>query len=225
MFFPTTFLQYVKNKYENNNSCRKDPATNMCGTNTTSGTGNVEYVIVRGLVLKNDTAIPCSEIIAVMIRFCDHILHMIWKSYLNLYAGESVKIKPGDLMVVILYETTRQNYYFPGMVNLVKEFVECHMINVTYRVMIVQEFKSLVFKILMAISTIVGIVRMDIEMSVSEVGFRNSYHTRSMIRLTICFTVRNSKGWEKTKLYIMKRQTVYNSINVVLCKLRSRKYI
>ena len=50
---------------------------------------------------------------------------MIWKSYLNLYASRSVKIKSGDLMVVILYETTTQKYYFPGMVNLVKEFVEC----------------------------------------------------------------------------------------------------
>ena len=170
----------------------------MCGTNTTSGTRNVEYVIIIGLVLKNGTVIPCSEIIAVMIRFCDHILHMIWKSYLNLYASESVKIKPGDLMVVILYETTTQNYYFPGMVNLVKEFVECHMINVICHAMMVKEFKSLVFNILMVISTKVRIVRMDIEMSVSEVGFRNSYHTRSMIRLTICFTVRNSIGWEKT---------------------------
>ena len=31
MFFPTTFLQYVKDKYENNNSYRKDPAINICG--------------------------------------------------------------------------------------------------------------------------------------------------------------------------------------------------
>ena len=57
-------------------------------------------------------------------------------------------------MVVILYETTTQNYYFPGMINLVKEFVECHMINVICHVMMVEEFKSLVFNILMAISTI-----------------------------------------------------------------------
>ena len=55
MFFPTTFLQYVKDKYENNNSYRKDPATNICGTNTISGTGNVEYIRVKGLVLRNDT--------------------------------------------------------------------------------------------------------------------------------------------------------------------------
>ena len=45
MFFPTTFLQYVKDKYENNNSHRKDPVTNIYGINTASGTGNVEYVI------------------------------------------------------------------------------------------------------------------------------------------------------------------------------------
>ena len=124
MFFPTTFLQCVKDKYENNNSYRKDPATNICGTNTTSGRGNVGYIRVRGLVLRNDTVIPCSETIAVMIRFCGHVFHMIWRSYLNLYAGESVKSKPGDLMVVIL-ETTTQKYYSPGMVNLVKESVEC----------------------------------------------------------------------------------------------------
>ena len=60
------------------------------------------YIRVRGLVLRNDIVIPCSETMAVMI-----------------------KIKPGDLMVVTLYETTTQKYYFPGMVNLVKEFVEC----------------------------------------------------------------------------------------------------
>ena len=105
MFFPTTFLQYVKDKYENNNSYRKDPATNICGTLTTSGTGNVGYVIVRGLALKNDV-MPCSENIVKIVRFCGHVFHMFWKSYLNLNAGESVKIKPGDLMVVILYETT-----------------------------------------------------------------------------------------------------------------------
>ena len=29
MSFPTTFLQYVKDKYENNNSYRKDPVTNI----------------------------------------------------------------------------------------------------------------------------------------------------------------------------------------------------
>ena len=47
-----------------------------------------------------------------------------------------------------------RNVIFPGMVNLVKEFLECHMIYVICHVMIIQEFKSLVFNILMAISTI-----------------------------------------------------------------------
>ena len=124
MFFPTTFLQYVKDKYENNNSYRKDPAIKICGTYNTLGTGNIGYVRVRDLALKNDV-MPCSENIVKIVMFCGHVFHMIWRSYLNLYAGRSVKIKPGDLMVVILYKTTSQKYYFPGMVNLVKEFVEC----------------------------------------------------------------------------------------------------
>ena len=125
MLFPNRFLQYVKDKYENDNSYRKDSATNICGTYTTSGTGNVGYVRVRGLVLRNDTVIPCSENMVVMTNFCGHVFHMIWRSYLSLFGGRSVKIKAGDLMVVILHETTTQKCYFPGMVNLVKEFVDC----------------------------------------------------------------------------------------------------
>ena len=82
MFFPTTFLQNVKDKYENNNSFWKDPATNICGTYTSPRTGNVGYIRVRCLVLRNDTVIPCSETIAVMIKFCGHVFHMIWRSYL-----------------------------------------------------------------------------------------------------------------------------------------------
>ena len=115
MFFPTTFLQYVRDKYENlvDNSYRKDPATNICGTNATSGTGNVGYIRVRGLVLRNDTVIPCSETIDVMIKFCGHVFHMIWISYLILYAGEIVKIKPG-YMVVILYKSLHRNIIFLG---------------------------------------------------------------------------------------------------------------
>ena len=35
MFFPTTFLQNVKDKYENNNSYRKDSVTNIYGISTT----------------------------------------------------------------------------------------------------------------------------------------------------------------------------------------------
>ena len=54
MFFPTTFLQYVKDKYENNNSHRKDPVTNIYDISTTPGTENVEYVIVRSLIIRKD---------------------------------------------------------------------------------------------------------------------------------------------------------------------------
>ena len=89
MFFPTTYLQNVKDKYENN-SHSKDPATNIHSTITTSGTGNVGYMRDKGLVFKNETVISCSENIAIMIRFCDYTFHMIWKSYMNLYAGEKV---------------------------------------------------------------------------------------------------------------------------------------
>ena len=94
MFFPTTFLQYVKDKYENlvNNSHRKDPTTKICGIYTTSGKGNVRFIRVRGLVLRNDTVIPCSETIVGMIKFCGHVFHMIWRSYLNLYITESVQM-------------------------------------------------------------------------------------------------------------------------------------
>ena len=43
---------------------------------------------------------------------------MIWKSYVNLCAGESEKVVLGNLIM---------KYYFPEVVNLVKEFVECYM--------------------------------------------------------------------------------------------------
>ena len=70
------------------------------------------------------------------------------------------------------------------MVNLVRESVECCL-----------EGQSMKRKT-DGSETIVRIVRMsmNIEMSVSEVSFRSD-HARSVIRLTICFTVRNSKGW------------------------------
>ena len=116
MFLPTIFLQNVKDKYENNSSCKKDPAINICGTTTTSGTGNVGYMRDRGSVLRNETVIPCSENIAIVIRFCDYTFHMIWRPYVNLYADESVRMKPGYLMVVIMYETTTQRCYFPERV-------------------------------------------------------------------------------------------------------------
>ena len=85
-------------------------------------------------------------------------------------------MKPGYLMVVVMYETTTQRYYFLEMVNLVEESVECYL-----------EGQRIERKI-DGSETIARVVRMDIEMSVSEVSFRNSDHTRSMIRLTICYS-------------------------------------
>ena len=41
---------------------------------------------------------------------------MIWKSYVNLCAGESEKVVLWNLIM---------KYYFPEVVNLVKEFMEC----------------------------------------------------------------------------------------------------
>ena len=95
MVFPTTFLQNVRDKYEND-SYRKYPAINICGTNTISGIENVDYVIVRSMSNRNGIVIPCSITIVVKIKFCDHVFHMIWKSYLILYANERGKVKPGD---------------------------------------------------------------------------------------------------------------------------------
>ena len=118
MFFPTMFLQYGKDKYEsydNDNSCRKTPATKIYGRNTISGKGNVEDIIIKCLIIRKDDVIPYSEIIVIMTVFYDHILYMIWKSYMNLCAGESEKVVLGNLIM---------KYYFSEVVNLVKEFVE-----------------------------------------------------------------------------------------------------
>ena len=83
MFFPTTFLQYVKDKYENNNSCRKDPVTNIYGINTASGTGYVEYVMVRGLIIRKD----------YKFLLCNY-----FHQHISLgERSESVKMKPGYL--------------------------------------------------------------------------------------------------------------------------------
>ena len=60
-------------------------------------------------------------------------------------------------------------YYFPEVVNLVKEFVACYMTIVIYCVMMVQKLKSLI-SILIEIRTIVTLAKMDIEMSMAEVG-------------------------------------------------------
>ena len=64
MFSPTLFLQYEKDEYEshdNDNSYKKIPAPNTYGINTISGKGNVEYVIIRCLIIRKDDVIPCSE--------------------------------------------------------------------------------------------------------------------------------------------------------------------
>ena len=162
MFFPTTFLQYEKEKYESlsYDSCRQAPATKVYGRTTISGKGNVEDVIVKCLIIKKDDVIPYSGTIVIMTLFYGHILYMIWKSYVNLYAGESEKVVLGNLIM---------KYYFPEVVNLVKECVECYMTIVICCVMIVQKLKSLM-SILMEIGTMIRIVNMDIEMSMAEVG-------------------------------------------------------
>ena len=85
---------------------------------------------------------------------------MIWKLHVNLYAGESEKVVLGNLI---------KKYYFPEVVNLVKEFVECYITIVIYCVLMVQKLKSLI-SILMEIGTIVRLAKMDIEMSMAEVG-------------------------------------------------------
>ena len=137
MFFPTIFLQYEKDKYESlsYDSYRKVPATNTYGITTISGKGNVEYVIVKCLIIRKNDVIPYSETIVIMTVFCGHILYMIWKSYVNSCAGESEKVVLGNLIM---------KYYFPEVVNLVKEFVECYMTIVICCVMMVQKLKSLI---------------------------------------------------------------------------------
>ena len=161
MFFPTIFLQYEIDKYESflYDSYRKVPATNTYGITTISGKGNVEYVIVKRLIIRKDDVIPYSKTIVIMTVFCGHTLYMIWKSYVNLCAGESEKVVLGNV---------KMKYYFPEVVNLVKEFVECYMTIVICCVMMVQKLKSLI-SILMEIRTIVRLAEMDI-MSMSEVG-------------------------------------------------------
>ena len=132
MFSPTIFLQYEKDEYEsydNDNSYRKAPAINTYGITNISGKGNVEDVIVKYLIIRKDDVIPCSETIIIMTVFYGHILYMIWKSYVNLCAGESGKVVLGNLIM---------KYYFPEVVNLLKECVECYMTIVIYCVMMVQ---------------------------------------------------------------------------------------
>ena len=132
MFSPTIFLQNEKDKYEsynNDNSYRKVPATNTYGINTISGKGNVEDIMIKCLIIRKDGVIPCSETLVIMTVFCGHILYMIWKSYVNLCAGESEKVVLGNIIM---------KYYLPEVVNLLKECVECYMTIVIYCVMMVQ---------------------------------------------------------------------------------------
>ena len=132
MFSPTIFLQYEKDEYEsydNDNSYRKVPATNAYGITTISGKENVEDIMIKYLIIRKDELIPCSETIGIMTVFCGHILYMIWKSYVNLCAGESEKVVLGNLIM---------KYYFPEVVNLLKECVECYITIVISCVMMVQ---------------------------------------------------------------------------------------
>ena len=79
MFFPTIFLQYEKDKYESlsYDSNRKVPATNTYGITTISGKGNVEYIMIKCLIIRKDDVIPYSETIVIMTVFYDYILYMI----------------------------------------------------------------------------------------------------------------------------------------------------
>ena len=169
MFSPTIFLQYEKDEYEsydNDNSYRKVPATNTYGITTNSGKGNVEDVIVKYLINRKDDVIPCSETIVIMTVFCGHILYMIWKSYVNLCAGESEKVVLGNIIM---------KYYFPEVVNLLKECVECYMTIVISCVMRAQKLKNLI-----SILWLKGHRNVN-----GRSWFRNSDHARSMIRLTM----------------------------------------
>ena len=74
--------------------------------------------MIKCLIIRKDDVIPYSETIVIMTVFCGHILYMIRKSYVNLCAGESEK--------VVLWNVIMK-YYFPEVVNLVKEFMECYL--------------------------------------------------------------------------------------------------
>ena len=169
MFSPTIFLQYEKDEYEsydNDNSYRKVSATTIYGRNTISGKGNVEDIMIKYLIIRKDDVIPCSETIVIRTVFCRHILYMIWKSYVNLCAGESEKVVLGNLIM---------KYYFPEVVNLLKECVECYMTIVIYCVVMSQKLKSLI-----SILWLKGHRNVN-----GRSWFRNSDHARSMIRLTM----------------------------------------
>ena len=92
MFFPTIFLLYGKDKYEsydNDNSYRKVPATNTYGITTISGKGNVEYIMIKYLIIRKDDVIPYSEIIVIVTVFYDHIVIVIVIAHLYSALGKS----------------------------------------------------------------------------------------------------------------------------------------
>ena len=122
--------------------------------------------MIKYLIIRKDDVIPCSETIVIMTVFCDHILYMIWKSYVNLCAGESEKVVLGNLIM---------KYYFPEVVNLLKKCVECYMTIVIYCVMMVQKLKSLI-----SVLWLKGHRNVN-----GRSWFRNSDHAKSMIRLTM----------------------------------------
>ena len=74
--------------------------------------------MIKCLIIRKDNVIPYSENMVIMTVFYGHILYMIWKSYVNLCAGESGKVVLWNLIM---------KYYFPEVVNLVKEFMECSL--------------------------------------------------------------------------------------------------
>ena len=169
MFSPTIFLQYEKDEYEsydNDNSYRKVSAINTYGITTISGKGNVEDIMIKCLIIRKNDVIPYSETIVIMTIFYGHILYMIWKSYVNLCAGESEKVVLGNLIM---------KYYFPEVVNLLKECVECYMTIVVYCIMMAQKLKNLI-----SILWLKGHRNVN-----GRSWFRNSDHVRSMIRLTM----------------------------------------
>ena len=169
MSSPTLFLQYEKGEYEsydNDNSYRKVPTPNTYGINTISGKGNVEDVIVKCLIIRKNDVIPYNETIVIMTVFYGHILYMIWKSYVNLYAGESEKVVLGNKIM---------KYYFPEVVNLLKECVECYMTIVISCFMMAQKLKNLI-----SILWLKGHRNVN-----GRSWYRNSDHARSMIRLTM----------------------------------------
>ena len=98
-------------------------------------------IATRGMVIGNDTVLPCNEAIAIMVKFSGHVFHMICyllecskdcglyigqkamyeleggadfrnllfhflMRSLNLYAGQTVKIKPGQSKMVPLCKDT-----------------------------------------------------------------------------------------------------------------------